>query len=64
MNAYNTDGIRHVDRSCLFEEGDFVIVFNGCTNGPTRNCEREMQPFFAIWDQRFFSSSASGSATL
>ncbi|KAI9884496.1 MAG: hypothetical protein M1823_003711 [Watsoniomyces obsoletus] len=51
MNAYNTDGIRHIDRSCLFRDDDFVIHLSGCTTGQTRNCEREIEPFYAIWEE-------------
>ncbi len=52
MNAYNTDGIRHTDRNCLFKDGDFVIHLAGCTNGEFRNCEHELEPFYAIWEDQ------------
>ncbi|KAL2005719.1 hypothetical protein VTN00DRAFT_10212 [Thermoascus crustaceus] len=34
-----------------YQEGDFVIRFPGCEIDSTRNCEEEMDPYFARWQR-------------
>jgi len=48
MNAYHAPSTDH-EGSGLFEEDDFVIRFAGCELNTTRNCEKEMEPYYNKW---------------
>ncbi len=51
INAYSKDSVSaSVDGT--YKDGDLVIRFFGCDTDPTRNCEREMDPYYNLWAQR------------
>lgn len=34
-----------------YKDGDFVIQFHGCDEGAGRDCARELEPYYKLWEK-------------
>jgi mannan polymerase II complex MNN11 subunit len=46
MNSYTEKDSKVASDDGLYKEGDFIVYFGDCEKH-NRNCETEMQPYFA-----------------
>ncbi|KAL9625813.1 MAG: hypothetical protein Q9160_000133 [Pyrenula sp. 1 TL-2023] len=56
MNAYNlnnkkVDNEKDVKEKSIYHEGDFLVRFFECDDAGDRNCAKELDPFYALWEK-------------